>query len=113
MQKEVAKMLKVITPTIVSWELNHKNPSSSCFKKIISFLGYCPFWNDKLPLGKQLYYARMVSGQTQEQLSKKIKCEEAHIQLFEKNDKMPCHGNIINMKRFIEKMKSFLVKASI
>lgn len=53
-----------------------------------------------------------MAGKTQEQLSKKIKCEEAHIQLLEKKERMPLSEEIVKIQQFIEAMKLYMLEAS-
>jgi transcriptional regulator with XRE-family HTH domain len=64
-QSAVARILNVTADTVTNWELNRCKPTAKLAKSIIDFLGYFPFEVDNLSLGKQLYYARLITGKTQ------------------------------------------------
>lgn len=99
-------MFKVSITTVVTWELNLKEPTKKYAKPIISFLGYFPLWKDNLSLGTQLYYARLITGKTQKQVSKIIGCDTTNLIRIEKNNRRPFPLLKLKIKNFIEQTKS-------
>ena len=88
-QSDVAKIIGVTTDTITGWELNRHEPTAKFAKAIIALLGYFPFEFDNLSLGRQLYYARLVSGMTQKQTAKLIGCDESNLRHIELDQRKP------------------------
>jgi transcriptional regulator with XRE-family HTH domain len=82
-QPQVAKLLKVTTDSVTGWELNRYEPQARLAKRIIHFLGYFPFNTEDLLIGSKLYYARLISGMTQEQVAKEIGCDESNLRYIE------------------------------
>jgi transcriptional regulator with XRE-family HTH domain len=96
-QPDVAKILGVTPDTITNWELKRNEPTAKFAKLIIDFLGYFPFPFDNLPLGKQLYYARLITGKTQKQVAALIGCDSStlrKIELGAKKQQMRVRGKI-------------------
>jgi transcriptional regulator with XRE-family HTH domain len=79
----VAKLLKVTTDSVTGWELNRYEPQARLAKRIIHFLGYFPFNTEELSIGSKLYYARLISGMTHEQVAKEIGCDESNLRYIE------------------------------
>ena len=88
-QPDVARILKVTSNTITTWELNQKEPTAKCAKSIIAFLGYFPFTRNNTTLGKQLYYARLITGKTQKQVAKLIDCDTSNLRCIELDERIP------------------------
>ncbi len=88
-QPEVAKMLKVTTDTVTGWELNRHSPPMRLAKGIVRFLGYLPGQEKDNSIGKQLYFARLVLGHTQEQAAKKMGSDESNLRYIELNERKP------------------------
>ncbi|MBK8483883.1 MAG: helix-turn-helix transcriptional regulator [Saprospiraceae bacterium] len=85
LQIDLAKRFKVSLTTIITWELNLKQPTPMYAKPIITFLGYFPLWKENLSIGTQLYYARLITGKTQVQVSKILGCNPTNLIKIEKN----------------------------
>ena len=62
MMNDMARILKVSTDMVTNWELNRNQPTAKFAKAIIDFLGYIPFEVEGSFIGKQLFYARIVTG---------------------------------------------------
>jgi transcriptional regulator with XRE-family HTH domain len=91
-QSDVAKILKVSTDTVTGWELNRYGPTIRPAKSIIAFIGHFPFKVDGISLGKQLYYARLITGKTQKQVADQIGCDASNLRYIELNAKKPLTG---------------------
>lgn len=101
-QPEVAKILKVTPDTVTGWELNRHQPPARLAKKIIQFLGYIPFKEEGVSLGKQLYFARLLSGKTQEQVAANIGCDESNLRYIELDKRKPGKRILIKIQIFID-----------
>ena len=88
-QPKVARILKVNTDTVTNWELNRTEPAAKYAKLIIAFLGYFPFTRNNTTLGKQLYYARLITGKTQKQVAKLIDCDTSNLRCIELDERIP------------------------
>ncbi len=74
---------------VTCWELNRNQPTAKFAKAIIEFLGYVPFSLDGCSIGKQLFYARIVTGKTQEEVAKIIGCDESNLRYIELDKRNP------------------------
>lgn len=88
-QPDVAKILKVSTDMVTCWELNRNQPTAKSSKAIIDFIGYVPFKLEDCSLGKRLYYARLMTGKTQRQVSEMIGCDESNLRFIELGQRTP------------------------
>jgi transcriptional regulator with XRE-family HTH domain len=88
-QSDVARVLNVTTDTETNWELNRCKPTAKLAKSIIDFLGYFPFPVDNLSLGKQFYYARLITGKTQKQVAAQIGCDASNLRYIELGKRKP------------------------
>ncbi|MFN8302434.1 MAG: helix-turn-helix domain-containing protein [Saprospiraceae bacterium] len=102
-QPDVARMLEVDALTVTGWELNHHEPPARLAKAIIAFLGYFPFSGSDHSLGRQLYYARLITGKTQKQVAKEIDCDASNLRVIELDRKKPGlfsrPSNLVEAKR--------------
>jgi len=98
-QLQVAKLFKVTEDSVIGWELNRHQPTARLAKRIIQFLGYCHLKNETL--GQELYFARLVSGMTQEQVAKLIGCDESNLRQIELNKRNP-------RKKVLDKIQNFI-----
>lgn len=102
-QPQVAKVLNVTTDTVTYWETNRNEPTAKFARAIIEFLGYLPFSFDESSIGKQLYYARLITGNTQKQVAKAIGCDASNLRYIELDSRRP-HGFVKQqIQAFIEK----------
>jgi transcriptional regulator with XRE-family HTH domain len=104
-QPQVAKLLKVTPDTVTGWELNRHQPPVRLAKGIIQFLGYIPFQEEALSIGRKLYFARLLTGKTQEQVSAKIGCDESNLRYIELGKRRP-------QKQTMAKIQSFIASAN-
>ncbi len=74
---------------VTCWELNRNQPTAKFAKAIIDFLGYIPFEVEDSSIGKQLYYARMISGNTQKQVANLIGCDASNLRYIELDQRKP------------------------
>jgi DNA-binding XRE family transcriptional regulator len=74
---------------VTCWELNRNQPTAKFAKAIIDFLGYVPFSLDGCSIGKQLYYARIVTGKTQKQVAELIGCDASNLRYIELDQRKP------------------------
>jgi len=74
---------------VTGWELNRNQPTAKFAKLIIAFIGYFPFSDNNLSLGKQLYYARLVTGKTQKQVAAIIGCDASNLRYIELDQRKP------------------------
>jgi transcriptional regulator with XRE-family HTH domain len=88
-QPYVAVVLKVSTDMVTCWELNRNQPTAKFAKAIIAFLGYFPFEVEDSSIGKQLYYARLITGKTQRQIARLIGCDASNLRRIELNQRNP------------------------
>ncbi len=88
-QPDVARMLRVSEATVTGWELNRNEPTPKFAKAIIAFLGYFPFADDSDSFGKRLYYARLITGKTQEQVADLIGSDESNLRRIELDEREP------------------------
>jgi transcriptional regulator with XRE-family HTH domain len=89
LQRDVASLLQVDKDTVTAWEMNQHQPTAKFSKSIISFLGYAPFNFEGRSLGKQLYYARLITGKTQRQVANLIDCDTSTLEYIELNQRSP------------------------
>lgn len=101
-QPQVAKVLKVTPDTVTGWELNRHQPPARLAKRIIRFLGYVPFKDQGVSLGKKLHFARLLSGKTQEQVAIRIGCDESNLRQIELDKRRPGKRTLLKIERFIE-----------
>ncbi len=57
-QKDIAKVLKITTSTVVNWEKNRTKPPYTYYKGICDFLGYCPVEKTATTMPLKLLYIR-------------------------------------------------------
>ncbi|MCG3165620.1 MAG: hypothetical protein POELPBGB_01388 [Bacteroidia bacterium] len=108
LQKDVANIFNVCEATLTGWELNRFTPTHKYFKSIVTFLGYVPKEWREGSLGTRLKYARLLSGLTQEQLAKRVGCDESNLRVIELNKRTPRNETLIKVTGFIQ--DSFLLK---
>ena len=100
-QPDVAKILNVTPDTVTGWELNRHIPPPRSATAIIAFLGYFPFTVEGESLAKQLYYARLISGKTQEEVANIVGCDESIVRLVERNARHPKGPMLTKIQAFI------------
>lgn len=86
---------------VTCWELNRNQPTAKFAKAIIDFLGYVPFSLEGCSIGKQLYYARLLNGKTQEEVAKIIGCDESNLRYIELGKRIP-------QKKIMSKIQYFI-----
>lgn len=104
-QPDVAKILKVSTDMVTCWELNRNQPTAKFAKAIIDFLDYIPFKVDDCSIGKQLYYARLITGKTQKQVAKIIGCDTSNMRRIELDQRVPQDKTRGKIEDFINRNK--------
>lgn len=72
---------------------------------MIDFLGYMPFMNDSLSLGKRLHYARLISGKTQRQVAAEIGCDASNFRRIELDQRVPQRETRGKIQDFINRTK--------
>ncbi|MFN0177060.1 MAG: helix-turn-helix domain-containing protein [Saprospiraceae bacterium] len=88
-QPDVARILKVSTDMVTCWELNRNQPTAKFAKAIIDFIGYIPFEVEDFTIGKQLYYARLLTGKTQKQVAELIGSDASNLRYIELGQRVP------------------------
>lgn len=101
-QPDVAVILKTSTDMVTNWELNRNQPTAKFAKAIIDFLGYVPFSLDGCSIGKRLYYARLISGKTQEEVVKIVGCDKSNLGRIEPGFQKPLRKTREKIERFVE-----------
>lgn len=101
-QPQVAKLLKVTPDTITGWELKRHQPPARLAKGIIHFLGYIPFQVEGLSIGKKLYFARLLSGKTQDQVAAEIGCDGSNLRRIELSQRNPRKEIYYKIQKFID-----------
>ncbi|MCG3165577.1 MAG: hypothetical protein POELPBGB_01345 [Bacteroidia bacterium] len=101
-QLEVGKLLSVDEMSVNGWELNRHFPPARHVAKIISFLGYIPTDWKEGSLGKQLRYARLITGLNQEQLAQRIGCDETNLRVIELDKRTPREETLRKLTEFIK-----------
>lgn len=99
-QPQVAKVLKVSINTVTFWETNRCEPTAKFAKRIIEFLQYVPFYENK-SLGKRLYMARLVSGKTQAETAELMDVDESNLRRIELDTQKPFQKTRKNIEGFI------------
>ena len=97
----MAKLLKVTPDTVTGWELNRHQPPARLAKRIILFLGYIPFQEEALSIGRKLYFARLLTGMTQEQVAAKIGCDESNLRYIELDKRKPGKQTMAKIQGFL------------
>ena len=100
-QLEVARVLNVSETMVTAWELSRNMPTAKFAKAIIEFLGYIPFEVEGSSIGKQLYYARLISGKTQAEVSKEIGVDETTLRYFELGVRRPFRKTSEKIEKFV------------
>ncbi|MDO8365741.1 MAG: helix-turn-helix transcriptional regulator [Saprospiraceae bacterium] len=100
-QPDVAKVLNVTPDSVTGWELNRNQPTANFAKAVIDFIGYIPFMDDNLSLGKRLLHARLISGKTQRQVAAEIGCDASNLRYIERDLRVP-------QKKLKEKLEDFI-----
>ncbi len=95
---------------VANWELNRNQPTAKFANRIIVFLRYVPFQESE-SLAKRLYIARMVSGKTQEQVSKEMGVDESNLRLVELGVRTPFRKTRQKIERFVEDALSARVES--
>lgn len=108
-QSDVGRLLKVTTDTVTGWELNRHEPTAKLAKRIIQFLGYCPQASNSP--GKQLYYARLITGKTQKQVAKEIGCDASNLRYIELDRRKPLLQTWAKVQKFINAATSELLNS--
>jgi transcriptional regulator with XRE-family HTH domain len=85
----VAVVIKTSTDMVTNWELNRNQPTAKFAKAIIDFIGYIPFKLEYCSCGKQLYYARLITGKTQKQVADLIGCDASNLRYVELDQRTP------------------------
>jgi len=101
-QSNVASILQVETDTVTAWEMNRHQPTAKFAKSIISFLGYIPFTFETVSLGKQLHYARHITGKTQRQVANLIGCDTSTIRCIELDQRKPFARTLKKIEDYID-----------
>ena len=104
-QPNIAKQFQVSTDTVTGWEMNKYIPTPKYAKLIIDFLGYFPFNDNNLTHGKELYFARLRAGLTQEEVAKIIGCDENTIRLFELDKRKVSMNTLAKIDTFINQQR--------
>ena len=112
-QPQVAKLLKATPDTVTGWELNRHEPPARFAKRIIQFIGYFPFNNDRTSIGRQLYNARLLSGKTQEQVAKLTGCDESNLRLIENGKRKPYAKTCARLQKFINNAFKVFTQSSL
>jgi transcriptional regulator with XRE-family HTH domain len=100
-QVDVARLIQVTVDTVTGWELNRFNPTAKLARRIIQFLDYFPFAHNAQSLGKQLYHARQVNGQTQKQVAKVIGCDASNLRCIELDQRKPQAATCTKIQDYI------------
>lgn len=108
-QSDVARLLNVTEDTVTGWELNRHKPPARLAKVIIQFLGFCPY--QAKSLGKQLYYARLITGKTQKEVAKEIGCDASNLRYIELDRRKPQPKTWEKIKRFVNAATSELLNS--
>lgn len=95
----MARMLNVTPDTVTGWELNRHEPPARLAKAIIAFLGFCPLAG-KSP-GKELKYARLITGKTQREVAELIGCDESNLRRIELDQRKPRPETLRRIRNFI------------
>ena len=74
---------------VTNWELNRNQPTAKFAKAVIDFIGYIPFKLEGCSLGKQLYYARLITGKTQKEVANLIGCDASNLRYIELDQRKP------------------------
>jgi len=85
-QPEVAKQLGVGLATVLTWEMNKKQPRQTQASKIIKFIGYIPYnlFNlSGMEFREQLRLARTIGGFSIEEFSKSFDCDASNLSRIE------------------------------
>lgn len=77
-------------------------------KQIVNFLGYLPRQESVTTIGKQLYFARIVFGHTQEQAAIKMGCNKYTIQQIELEKGSPQRRTLKIIMEYVSLAKSKL-----
>ena len=88
LQKDVAKRLGIMAPTIQSWESNYASPHVEYFPAIIEFLGYNPLpppenWAERL------VRARTTRGVTQKAFARQLEVDQSTLAKWERGEREP------------------------
>ncbi|MFN0214168.1 MAG: multiprotein-bridging factor 1 family protein [Saprospiraceae bacterium] len=86
---------------VTNWELNRNQPTVKFAKTIIDFIGYIPFNVEDCSLGKQLYYARLITGKTQREVAAEIGCDSSNLRYIELGLGIPQSKTREKIDRFI------------
>ncbi|MFN0214171.1 MAG: helix-turn-helix domain-containing protein [Saprospiraceae bacterium] len=107
-QLDVSVILKVSTDMVTCWELNRNQPTAKFAKAIIDFLGYVPFKVEDCSIGKQLFYARLISGKTQKQVAKIIGCDASNLRYIELDQRKPQNEIQKKIQEYIKTTLNYL-----
>jgi hypothetical protein len=92
----------VTTDTVTYWETNRCEPTAKFAKAIIDFLGYVPFTLEASTLGKQLYYARLITGKTQKEVAGIIGCDVSNLRKIELDERKPFRKTFGEIKAYVK-----------
>lgn len=101
-QSNVASILQVNTDTVATWEMNRHKPTAKFTKSIISFLRFVPFTFEGQSLGRQLYYARHITGHTQKQAAELIGCDASNLRSIELDQRSPLTRTYEKIQNYID-----------
>ncbi len=101
-QPDVARILNVTTDSVTGWELNRFEPTPKFAKAIIAFIGSFPFSGGEHSLGKQLHYARLITGMTQKQVGNMIGCDASNLRRIELDEREPQPKTREKIEEFVQ-----------
>lgn len=101
-------MFNVIPDTVTGWELNRHEPPARLAKAIIAFLGFCPPAGKSL--GKELKYARLITGKTQREVAEMIGCDASNLRYIELGKRRPQPKTLRIIQDFINVAWASLLK---
>ncbi|MCL4552799.1 MAG: transcriptional regulator [Candidatus Marsarchaeota archaeon] len=103
LQREVAGILRVSTPSIQYWETNHVSPSIEFTPRIISFLGYAAYESmAEMSLGEKIRTCRVVKGLSQERLAEVMGIDPATLRRWERDEKKPIRLYLKALNEFMD-----------
>jgi transcriptional regulator with XRE-family HTH domain len=101
-QDEVARQIMVDESTIVSWELNHKQPTVQYIPRIIEFLGYDPTSNcEPRSTGERIRLKRRRLGLSLKELAGILETDQSNLQGWETGRHKPTRKSLALINEFL------------
>ena len=99
-QKQVAKIIDVCTPSIVNWETGRSEPHLKYMPAIIKFVGYDPVPPPDT-LASRLVCGRKAAGLSQKEAARRVGVDQGTLARWERGERQPTGAFLARVMHFL------------